>query len=304
MYLKEEKLVLSQNIGEIAALFTAFSWTLVGIFFGEATKRIGSVSVNLLKLVFGFTFLSITAFITRGVMFPTDASLHAWTWLTLSGIIGFFLGDYFMLKAYVEVGVRISLLMMATSPPMAALFGFIFLGERVSLVGILGMLITIGGIVIVIMSKDTSGQKIKIKYSTRGIFYAFLGAFGQAVGLIFSKVGLGDYNTLAATQIRIISGFISFALFVTIRKQWGSIKLAIKDKKAMKYTFLGSIFGPFIGVTLSLIAIKYTSAGIASTITSITPITIIPFSIFLFKEKVRPLEIIGAFVSEIGRAHV
>ena len=88
--------MLSQNIGEIAALFTAFSWTLVGIFFGEATKRIGSVSVNFIKLIFGFIFLSITAFITRGIMFPIDASFHAWTWLTISGIIGFFIGDYFM----------------------------------------------------------------------------------------------------------------------------------------------------------------------------------------------------------------
>lgn len=292
--------MLSQNIGEIAALFTAFSWTLVGIFFGQATKRIGSVSVNFIKLIFGFIFLSITALLTRGLMFPTDASLHAWTWLTLSGIIGFFLGDYFMLRAYVEVGVRISLLMMATSPPMAAIFGFIFLGEKISLIGILGMLITITGIIIVIVNKDTRGQKVKIKYSTRGLFFAFLGALGQAVGLIFSKVGLGDYNTFAATQIRIIAGFISFAIFVSLRREWGSIRLAIKDKEAIKYTLLGSIFGPFIGVSLSLVAIRYTSAGIASTITSITPITIIPFSIFLFKEKISPLEIFGAFVSVCG----
>jgi len=292
--------VLSQNIGEIAALFTAFSWTLVGIFFGQATKRIGSVSVNFIKLIFGFIFLSITALLTRGLMFPTDASLHAWTWLSLSGIIGFFLGDYFMLRAYVEVGVRISLLMMATSPPMAAIFGFIFLGEKISLIGILGMLITITGIIIVIVNKDTRGQKVKIKYSTRGLFFAFLGALGQAVGLIFSKVGLGDYNTFAATQIRIIAGFISFAIFVSLRREWGSIRLAIKDKEAIKYTLLGSIFGPFIGVSLSLVAIRYTSAGIASTITSITPITIIPFSIFLFKEKISPLEIFGAFVSVCG----
>ena len=292
--------MLSQNIGEIAALFTAFSWTLVGIFFGQATKRIGSVSVNFIKLIFGFIFLSITALLTRGLMFPTDASLHAWTWLSLSGIIGFFLGDYFMLRAYVEVGVRISLLMMATSPPMAAIFGFIFLGEKISLIGILGMLITITGIIIVIVNKDTRGQKVKIKYSTRGLFFAFLGALGQAVGLIFSKVGLGDYNTFAATQIRIIAGFISFAIFVSLRREWGSIRLAIKDKEAIKYTLLGSIFGPFIGVSLSLVAIRYTSAGIASTITSITPITIIPFSIFLFKEKISPLEIFGAFVSVCG----
>ncbi|WP_422487017.1 DMT family transporter [Gudongella sp. DL1XJH-153] len=294
--------MIEQNIGELAALATAFSWTLVGIFFGKASSKIGSLSVNFIKLVFGFAFLTVTAYITRGVPFPTDASIHNWTWLTVSGIIGFFLGDFFMLKAYIEVGVRISLLMMATSPPMAALFGYFLLGETLSLSGVIGMMVTIMGIVIVVMSRDRSQQKMRMKYSPRGLFWAFLGALGQAVGLIFSKMGLLDYNTFAATQIRIIAGFISFVIFVTVMGRWGELKLAIKDREAIKYTLLGSIFGPFLGVSLSLVALRYTTAGIASTITSITPITIIPFSILLFKEKVKPSEIFGAFVSVAGVA--
>lgn len=294
--------MFEQSIGELAALATAFSWTLVGIFFGKASSRIGSLSVNFIKLVFGFAFLTVTALITRGVPFPTDASVHNWTWLTVSGIIGFFIGDFFMLKAYVEVGVRISLLMMATSPPMAALLGYFLLGERLSLSGVIGMMVTIMGIVIVVMSRDRGGQGVRMKYSPRGLFFAFLGALGQATGLIFSKIGLLDYNTFAATQIRIIAGFISFILFVTIMGRWGELKLAIKDKEAIKYTLFGSFFGPFLGVSMSLVALRYTTAGIASTITSITPITIIPFSIFLFKEKVKPSEIFGAFVSVAGVA--
>lgn|SRR5690554_3206174 len=294
--------MFEQNIGELAALATAFSWTLVGIFFGKASGRIGSLSVNFIKLVFGFAFLTVTALITRGVPFPTDASVHNWTWLTVSGIIGFFIGDFFMLKAYIEVGVRISLLMMATSPPMAALLGYFLLGEKLSLSGVIGMMVTIMGIVIVVMSRDRGGQGVRMKYSPRGLFYAFMGALGQATGLIFSKVGLLDYNTFAATQIRIIAGFISFVVFVTIMGRWGELKLAIKDKEAIKYTLYGSFFGPFLGVSMSLVALRYTTAGIASTITSITPITIIPFSIFLFKEKVKPSEIFGAFVSVAGVA--
>lgn len=294
--------MFEQNIGELAALATAFSWTLVGIFFGKASSKIGSLSVNFIKLVFGFAFLTVTALITRGVPFPTDASIHNWTWLTVSGIIGFFMGDFFMLKAYIEVGVRISLLMMATSPPMAALFGYFLLGETLSLSGVIGMMVTIMGIVIVVMSRDRGQQKMKMKYSPKGLFWAFLGALGQAVGLIFSKMGLLDYNTFAATQIRIIAGFISFVIFVTVMGRWGELKLAIKDREAIKYTLLGSIFGPFLGVSLSLVALRYTTAGIASTITSITPITIIPFSILLFKEKVKPSEIFGAFVSVAGVA--
>lgn len=290
------------NIGELAAVATAISWTLVGLFFSQASKRIGSVSVNFYKLIFGFTMLSITAYFVRGVAFPVDATLKNWIWLALSGVVGFFLGDYFMLKAYVEVGVRVSMLMMASSPPMAALLGFIFLSERLPSSALLGMLMTIAGIVLVILSKDKEQGRMRVRYSIKGLTYAFIGAFGSAAGMVFSKVGLGDYNTMAATQIRIIAGFICFVIFVTVRKDWKNLRSAIKDRTALKYTFLGSIFGPFIGVNLSLVALKYTSTGIVSTITSMTPVTIIPFSIVLFKEKIKPREIFGALLSVSGVA--
>ncbi|WP_128426238.1 DMT family transporter [Gudongella oleilytica] len=288
------------NIGELAAVATAISWTLVGLFFSQASKRIGSLSVNFYKLIFGFTMLSITAYFTRGIALPVDATLKNWTWLALSGIVGFFLGDYFMLKAYIEVGVRVSMLMMASSPPMAALLGFFFLSERLSPSALLGMLITISGIVLVILSKDNG--RMRVRYSIKGLTYAFIGAFGSASGMVFSKIGLGDYNTMAATQIRIIAGFLCFVIFVTVRNEWKNLRSAIMDRKALKYTFLGSIFGPFIGVNLSLVALKYTSTGIVSTITSMTPVTIIPFSIALFKEKVKPREILGALISVSGVA--
>jgi len=244
--------------------------------------------------------LSITAYFTRGIALPVDATLKNWTWLALSGIVGFFLGDYFMLKAYIEVGVRVSMLMMASSPPMAALLGFFFLSERLSPSALLGMLITISGIVLVILSKDKG--RMRVRYSIKGLTYAFIGAFGSASGMVFSKIGLGDYNTMAATQIRIIAGFLCFVIFVTVRNEWKNLRSAIMDRKALKYTFLGSIFGPFIGVNLSLVALKYTSTGIVSTITSMTPVTIIPFSIALFKEKVKPREILGALISVSGVA--
>lgn len=290
------------NIGELAAVATAISWTLVGLFFSEASKRIGSLSVNFYKLIFGFTMLSITAYFTRGIALPVDATLKNWTWLAMSGIVGFFLGDYFMLKAYIEVGVRVSMLMMASSPPMAALLGFLFLSERLSPSALLGMLITISGIVLVILSKDKDKGRVRIRYSVKGLTYAFIGAFGSAAGMVFSKIGLGDYNTMAATQIRIIAGFLCFVIFVTVRNEWKNLRSAIMDRKALKFTFLGSIFGPFIGVNLSLVALKYTSTGIVSTITSMTPVTIIPFSIALFKEKVKPREILGALISVSGVA--
>lgn len=291
---------MQSNIGEIAALGTALCWTIVGITFESAGKRVGSLSVNYIRLIFGFIFISTYALLTRGLIFPVDATSNNWIWLSISGFIGFFLGDMFLFQAYVEIGSRISSLIMAASPPLAALLGYIFLKERLRPISLLGMTITIIGIAIVILSKDTDEKKIKVNYSFKGLLYAFLGAFGQSLGLILSKVGMGDYNPLAATQIRIITGFISFTVIFIVLKKFGELKIAIKDKQAMKTIAIGSFFGPFIGVTLSLLSLQYTSAGISSTITSITPVTIIPFSIMIFKEKIKPKEVLGAIVSVLG----
>lgn len=159
---------------------------------------------------------------------------------------------------------------------------------------------TLSGIAIVILSKKPEEKKIKVTYSIKGLTYAFLGSLGQAIGLIFSKLGMGGYNPFAATQIRIIAGFISFTILFIYLKKWDALKAALKDKKAMLGISIGFIFGPFLGVGLSLFSLQHTSAGISSTITSIVPVTIIPLSILIFKEKIKFKEIVGAIVTVAG----
>ncbi len=294
--------MLKSHIGEIAALGTAFCWTFTGISFEYAGKKVGSLAVNFIRLILGFIFISIFTYFTRGFLLPTDSTSFNWIWLGLSGIIGFFLGDLFLFQSYLEVGTRVAMLIMAMSPPITALLGFIFMGEVIRPIGLLGMAITILGIAVVILSKDTGEKKLKITHSVKGISYAFLGAVGQSVGLILSKVGMGTYNAFAATQIRIIAGFIGFFLLFVYKRQWKDLTVAFKDKKAMTGITIGSIFGPFLGVSLALISLQNTTAGISATITSIMPILIIPFSIILFKEKVKPKEILGTLISVVGVA--
>jgi drug/metabolite transporter (DMT)-like permease len=290
-----------KHLGEIAALLTAFCWTISGIAYEKAGKKVGSLAVAYIRLIIGFIFVSLYSLATRRLFLPVDATYHNWIWLSISGFIGFFLGDLFLFQAYVEIGTRISLLIMASSPPLTALLEFIFLKEKLDIMSLFGILITVLGIAIVILGRE-EGKKIKLKHSKKGLICAFLGSLGQAIGLVISRIGMGNYNPLGATQIRIISGFIGFNILVLFLKKFNEVKIAFKDKKAMQEITLGSLFGPFIGVTLSLLSLQYTSAGISSTISSITPVTIIPFSVFLFKEKVKIKEIFGAIMSVIGVA--
>ncbi|MCO1604076.1 DMT family transporter [Desulfosporosinus nitroreducens] len=289
--------MFQSHLGEIAALVTALCWTITAVAFESAGKRVGSISVNLIRLVIALLLISVFNLFTRGMMLPLDASGSTWFWLFISGTIGFVIGDLFLFQAFVLIGSRLSMLIMSTVPPITAITGFIMMGERISLLGLTGMMLTICGIALVILTRNPENRMVKFSYPIKGLVYAFIGALGQAFGLVFSKFGMGSYNAFAATQIRIISAIIGFALVITITKNWKSVYSALKDMQAMKYISIGSLFGPFIGVSLGLLAVQHAPTGIVSTITSITPILIIPMAIFIFKEKVLPREIFGAIIT-------
>jgi drug/metabolite transporter (DMT)-like permease len=234
------------------------------------------------------------------MILPIDASSSTWFWLTFSGIIGFVIGDLFLFQAFVEVGSRISMLIMSTVPPITAITGFFIMGEKITVLGLAGMIITIAGIALVILTKNPDDKKVRLSHPIKGLIYAFIGAMGQAFGLVFSKFGMGSYDPFAATQIRIIAAIIGFSIVITILKKWGELIVAFKNRRAMKYISVGSLFGPFIGVSLSLLAVQHAPTGIVSTITSITPILLIPVSIIVFKEKVFRRELIGAIITLFG----
>lgn len=292
--------MFQSHIGEMAALATALCWTISAVAFESAGKKVGSISVNLIRLFIALALISVFNLFTRGMMLPLDASGYNWLWLSFSGLIGFVIGDLFLFQAYVQVGSRISMLIMATVPPITAISGFIIMGERITLLDSAGMVITIGGIALVILTRNPEDKIVRLKYPLKGLIYAFIGALGQSFGLVLSKFGMGSYNPIAATQIRIIAAIIGFSVVITVSKNWGNLYSALKDNKAMKNISIGSFFGPFIGVSLSLFAVQHAATGIVSTIMSITPILIIPMSIIILKEKVVPREIFGAIIALIG----
>ena len=111
-----------------------------------------------------------------------------------------------------------------------------------------------------------------------------------------------EYDPFAATQIRIIAGLAGYLILVTLMARWMNVKAATKNKQGMMLTSLGAFFGPFLGVSFSLVAVKYTEAGIASTIMALVPVFIILPAVVLYKQKVTLAEILGSVVSVAGVA--
>lgn len=288
-------MLFQSHIGELASLLTAVCWTLSAIFFEKAGRRVGSLSVNVWRLFLGILFLGITTLFTRGMFFPMDATLYNWIWLGISGIIGFFLGDLFLFKSYTIIGSRTSQLVMSLAPMLTAAIGWFFLEEVLSPKSILGIVVSVSGIMLAV-----AGKGLKLNVPLHGFLYALGGAAGQALGLILSKKGMGDYDAVAATQIRAIFGFFSFLLLITFLNRWRRVFRTANDGTAMKAITVGTVFGPFIGVALSLYAVQHTETGIASTLMALVPIFIIIPTALMFKEKVTARQVIGAVVSIAG----
>lgn len=288
-------MLFQSHIGELASLLTAVCWTLSAIFFEKAGRRVGSLSVNILRLFLGILFLGTTTLFTRGMFFPMDATPYNWVWLGISGIIGFFLGDLFLFKSYTIIGSRTSQLVMSLAPMLTAAIGWFFLDEILSPKSILGIVVSVSGIMIAV-----AGKGLKLNVPLRGFLYALGGAAGQALGLILSKKGMGDYDAVAATQIRAIFGFFSFVLLVTFLNRWRRVFRAVQDGTSMKAITVGTVFGPFVGVALSLYAVQHTETGIASTLMALVPIFIIIPTALMFKEKITARQVIGAVISIAG----
>jgi drug/metabolite transporter (DMT)-like permease len=290
------------RIGEMAALFTAVCWTITALAFETASRKVGSVAVNIIRLVMALVLLSLFSYVRRGMFFPMDATAYNWFWLGLSGLAGFVLGDLFLFKAFTVIGSRLSMLMMTLVPPIAAIIGWLLMGEVLSWLNILGMTLTLSGIALVIFNRQKNKLQPVNKVPLKGLLYALGGAVGQATGLVLSKFGMADYDAFSATQIRVIAGIIGFSIIIHVFRRWTAVGNAMKQQKPMLLMLLGATFGPFLGVSSSLIAVQNTATGIASTIMSITPILIIPPTLIFFKQKVSWKELAGAVISVCGVA--
>jgi len=286
--------------GQLAALGTAFCWSITSLSFEAAGKRVGSLQVNLIRLVFAFLFFLVYSIIVRHQLLPTDADGNLWVWLLLSGLAGFVLGDLFLFRAFVEVGARISMLVYSSVPLITAILGRVFLGERLTVLQSGAMAVTVAGIIIVTTSRKTALERVQ--RIGRGVWFAFIGAVGQALGLVLGAYGAPDYDVFSATQIRTIAGIIGFLVVISVSKRWPSVRDAIKNRPAMRHTLRGSFFGPFLGVSLGLFAAQHAGTGIAATIIATVPIILIPVSFFLFREKISIREIAGSVIAVSGVA--
>jgi len=303
-------------LGEVISLAVAFSWTVTAWYSDKESRRVGTMVTNALRLTMAALFLGILLWIVVGRPYPVYADGNAWLWLSLSALVGYVFGDYCLFSCYLSIGPRFGQLFMTIAPPAAAMAGWVLLGETLSWKSAFAMVVTLTGIGISILSRD-DGHHFKLDLPLKGVLLGLGAGIGQGVGLVLSKVGMQYYAAavppdaprtmeamlpFASTMIRAVIGGLGFFLLLALQKNLGGFARAVKDPVSMRYAAIITLFGPALGVSMSLMAVRYANAGVASTLMALTPVLILAPEVLINKKRIRFKEILGLAVSIAGVA--
>lgn len=313
--------------GELISISVALSWTACAMFAEVASKRMGSLAFNVVRMTLSLVMLAGVMWWFCGVPYPVGADATTWLWLSLSGLVGYVLGDFCLFNAYILIGSRYGQLLMTLAPPAAALFGWLLLGQQMSAMALLGMGVTVVGIAIAVFPWPSRQNAPAVASQERclplrGLLFGIGAGVGQGVGLVLSAKGLLHYSAtmasadftfqhgataavvlpFAATAIRAVTGLAGFSVWTLLARQTHRLQQGVGDARTMLFALLATLTGPFIGVSLSLMATLYTSIGVAQTIMAMTPVLIIWPTYLFFHQRIRLCEIIGAVVSVAGVA--
>jgi drug/metabolite transporter (DMT)-like permease len=304
-----------QYLGEIISLLVAVLWTATALFADQASHRIGAMSTNFYRMVFSAILLAGLLWIVIGHPYPAFADGKTWLWMGLSALVGYVFGDYCLFNSYIVIGARFGQLFMTLAPPTAGITGWLFLGEQMRWTSWLAMAVTLFGIAFSILVR--SGRSFRLRLPLKGVLFGIGAGVGQGVGLVLSKIGLDCYvadlpahtpahlGTLipfAGTYIRALAGLVGFTLILALRHQLSEVRTALRDRKGMTFATLTTFFGPFVGVSLSLMAVQYTHAGIASTLMALTPVLIIVPYALIHRQRISAREVLGTLITLSGVA--
>jgi drug/metabolite transporter (DMT)-like permease len=290
-------------IGEIAGLLTSVFFAANAVFITRAGEQVGSIIANRTRIGFALLYLILLNLLLYHRPLPLDAGQDRWMWLSLSGVIGLALGDAFLFQSYLKVGPRLGMLLLSLSTVIGALEAWLFFGETLRLRQIAGITLTLGGILWVLLEQG-DGKVIRAKPSPIGILFGALAAVGQATGLVFSKQGmLGDFSPIRANVIRMLAAGIALLIVMSLQRETDkTVRRLRANPSAIGLLAIAALIGPVIGVSFSLLAVQNTAVGVASVLTSLAPIFMLPVSHFFFKEHLGWQAIAGTFLAMVGVA--
>jgi drug/metabolite transporter (DMT)-like permease len=297
--------------GVILALCTAAAWSVSPMAFASAGRRIGAFRVNLLRIGIATTVLA--AIVALACVIPAWRPVlprsQQVMWLALSGICGMAVGDAMYYSSLVLLGPRRALQLLTLSPVGSALLAWAWLGETMrptELAGIGVVLAAIAYAIYVERAAEGDVQREPGRVSPIGVINGIFAALFGGAGAVLARQAFTsqpDLNPIAATAFRVgAAGVVLWLIPIFTGSVGRVVQPMIKDAHVRSRILIGSAGGPIAGMLCYIAALKYAKAGTVSTLSSMSPIMVIPLVAWRYKTRVRKRIILAAVVAVAGVA--
>lgn len=288
-------------IAELSSLAAALCWSFGGLIATGPVRALGAVTFNRLRMILVFVMLSSAALATGG--WWTLKQSH-WAVLVASAMVGIFMGDTAFYAALRRLGPRRTGILFATNAPMAALLGFLFLGERLPTSTTAGCALIMAGVFLAVFHGTTSVQRhtfeeVRGSLST-GVALGLFAALCQAVSLVIVRPVLASgVDPVAASALRV--GTAALALSVVLLIRAPALRSgAPLTKRLVAQVALSGLVGMALGMTFLLAALAHGPAGLVSTLSATSPILILPVLWVATRERPAPGAWVGAALAVVG----
>ena len=301
---------MSEHLGELYGLITALCWATGGVMFSRIP--LPAWALNLSKNVIAGGLLVVTvlavAFARGGPVSVADLEVLAW--LVPSAFVGIVLGDTWFLQCVKTLGPRKALVIETLVPPFGLLLGWFVLGEVVGATGLLGIGVTLLGVLFVVGDRPDPPTASPGATSARaGAWAGVLAAAAQAVGAALSKKGIllldergASDSTLEASACRVVVAALLGLGIAGARGRLASVRSAVARPGVLPRLVPAAIAGTFLGIWFSMLTFKHTSIAVATTLCALTPVFVLPIVAVFLKHRVTVRGAVGALVAVVGVA--
>ncbi|NLG16105.1 MAG: DMT family transporter [Fibrobacter sp.] len=300
-------MIETQYTGSFLALSTSFLWTLAPFLFASAVRKIGAKRVNPLRLLAaGLILMAVSAvyvYFNKTVLSGLNA--EPFLWLVLSGFAGLVLGDSLYLSSLGFLGPRRALQIFILSPAVSAVIAWFWLNEKISPVGISGLVLITGALFAITFLENKAASVIGEPgtFSWIGLTMAFFATLLHGSGAVLARnayLQSTNLDPVIAATVRVGSSALLIWIWVLLRGKAADVFRSVKDWHTFSRIGSATMLGPVLGMLLYIGAFKTAPAGVVSLLSSLSPLLIIPISAWRYKTKINYLVLFCMIAASVG----
>ncbi|MDB6179378.1 DMT family transporter [Paracoccus sp. Z330] len=199
-----------------------------------------------------------------------------------------YLGLNWVAMQWIQAGL--ASIIAATMPLIVALLGWLFLGERLRPIGILGLALGLAGVAIIMGARLQGGS------NPLGIAMCFVAAFALAVATLTVRGASSGGNVMMIVGLQMLVGSVTLAVISPFFETW-SLDMSARGFIAFVYTVLvPGLAATWVWFNL----VGRIGAVRAATFHFLTPFLGVTIAAAFLGEALGPSDVVGALVIAIG----